>query len=549
MTGFGTADCLNMCGKMTKSEINIELAKSLYEKYKNIHKVAKEMHTSHIKLSALLKENGVEIYNVGKSKILSENEIKSAINDYVTNRMTTVEISKKYHIQIKKLRKIFKENNVNISRWNGHVKKEKVKKEKPEKPITETKKCPYCNWETVDVKGKGHSYAIHLVHKHNIDLNTHLGKYPEDKFFLNDELNRRENKIQCKICGKWLNIIDNRHLKKHGMNKSKYMSIYSGSSIISEPTKKKLQINMEKMMENETWERKTSTYEKEIEDFLIKNGIKFKKHDRSILNGLELDFLIGDIGIEFNGNKYHTEFFGKKDKHYHLNKTELCNLNNIKLIQIFEDEYKYHKDIVYSKLSHTLNLDSKSLRIAGRKCTISEINKTTAYNFLEKYHIQGFTSSSLYLGAFYNNELIAVMSFLNEHALKWNLTRFATNYNYVCQGVGGKLFSYFIKNYNPEEVKSFADRRWTINPDNNLYTKLGFKLEKTLKPDYRYYNEHIDKYIRWHKFGFRKHILSKKYGFPITMTESEMAKELGYDRIWDCGLFKYVWKPNPSKAE
>lgn len=24
----------------------------------------------------------------------------------------------------------------------------------------------------------------------------------------------------------------------------------------------------------------------------------------------------------------------------------------------------------------------------------------------------------------------------------------------------------------------------------------------------------------------------------------EMVKELGYDRIWDCGLIKYVWKNN-----
>ena len=45
-----------------------------------------------------------------------------------------------------------------------------------------------------------------------------------------------------------------------------------------------------------------------------------------------------------------------------------------------------------------------------------------------------------------------------------------------------------------------------------------------------------------HKFNFRKKTLSKKYGFPLLMTETEMAKELGYDRIWDCGLIKYVWK-------
>jgi hypothetical protein len=29
---------------------------------------------------------------------------------------------------------------------------------------------------------------------------------------------------------------------------------------------------------------------------------------------------------------------------------------------------------------------------------------------------------------------------------------------------------------------------------------------------------------------------------PPEMTETEMVKKLGYDRIWDCGLIRYVWK-------
>lgn len=85
-------------------------------------------------------------------------------------------------------------------------------------------------------------------------------------------------------------------------------------------------------------------------------------------------------------------------------------------------------------------------------------------------------------------------------------------------------------------------RRWTPFVDDNLYTKLGFDLESINKPDYRYYNEKIDRYKRVHKFNFSKRVLNKKYGFPLTMTETEMAKELGYGRIWDCGLFKYIWK-------
>jgi len=97
----------------------------------------------------------------------------------------------------------------------------------------------------------------------------------------------------------------------------------------------------------------------------------------------------------------------------------------------------------------------------------------------------------------------------------------------------------FIDKYDPKEIKSFLDRRWCGDMYNNFYTKSGFKLEKALKPDYQYT---LGKLERKHKFGFRKNILHKRYGFPLSMTESEMVKELGYERIWNCGLLKYVLK-------
>ena len=138
------------------------------------------------------------------------------------------------------------------------------------------------------------------------------------------------------------------------------------------------------------------------------------------------------------------------------------------------------------------------------------------------------------------------MSFKNGNLKNkcWDLNRFASNINFICQGIGGKLFKYFIRNYDPKSIISFADRRWTINPYDNLYIKLGFTLDKFTPPDYKYYNENIDRYKRVHKMNFNKKTLSKKHGFPIEMTETEMAKELGYDRIWDCGLIKYIWNKN-----
>jgi hypothetical protein len=107
-----------------------------------------------------------------------------------------------------------------------------------------------------------------------------------------------------------------------------------------------------------------------------------------------------------------------------------------------------------------------------------------------------------------------------------------------CIGIAGKLFSSFLKTYNPTSVKSFADRRWTISEENNVYTQLGFELTDVLKPDYRYVNGHK----REHKFGYRKDKLHKKYGVPLEWTEKQMTEYLGFYRIYDCGLLRYEWK-------
>jgi len=280
--------------------------------------------------------------------------------------------------------------------------------------------------------------------------------------------------------------------------------------------------------------------EEEIADYIISllgQDEIVLLNDRTLLNGNEIDIYIPrlQIGIEFNGLFWHSN----KNKNYHLMKTEACEHKNIKLIQIFEDEYILHKDIVKSKLKHLLGFDYDLPKIFGRLCTVHEINYETASNFLENNHIQGKCKSTLYLGAFNKENLYGVMTFTKDKNNNWELTRFATDINYLSIGIGGKLFSYFIKKYQPLSVKSFADRRWTSSLTNNLYTILGFKLESILKPDYKYYMDGTIK--RFHKFGFRKKILSKKYGLDIHLTEKEMASKIGAKKIWDCGLLKYVW--------
>ena len=287
--------------------------------------------------------------------------------------------------------------------------------------------------------------------------------------------------------------------------------------------------------------RVMSNPEDEIVNVLDKFCSQQRNH--TILKGKELDIFIPSlkIGIEYNGLRWHSEEFGK-DHRYHLDKLNKCNEQGIKLIQIFEDEWINHRKICESKLRQICGLNTNP-KIFGRKCEIREIsNKNEAYDFLDKKNIQGRTVCTVALGAYHQEELVGIMTFKREKEGYWDLNRFATDINYQCVGIGGKLFKYFTKHYDFKEIKSFADRRWTTDPTDNLYIKLGFEFDSFVEPTYWYYNPKVDRYKRFHKFGFRKQSLHNQYGLPLEMTEREMTTTLGYTRIWDCGLIKYIYK-------
>lgn len=288
-----------------------------------------------------------------------------------------------------------------------------------------------------------------------------------------------------------------------------------------------------------------SSKENEIYDFLAnklgeENVIQ---HDRIILGGRkELDIYVPSLklAIEYNGLYWHSEATGK-DRWYHYDKMKACEAKGIRLIEIFEDEYLNHKDIVINKLLHLIGKDNDKEKIGARKCMVKQIENKEAEAFLEKYHIQGYGKATICYGAFFNEELIGVMTFIKWKEGEYELNRFATDYNYICQGIGGKLFKAFVRNNNPDYVKSFADRRWSSEVKGNIYEKIGFEKEEEEDPDYCYLSlTKPDERI--HKFNMRKQALSKKYDLSMEMTEKEMTEELGYTKIWNCGLIKYSWR-------
>lgn len=280
-----------------------------------------------------------------------------------------------------------------------------------------------------------------------------------------------------------------------------------------------------------------SKAEDEIVDLLSDNLFvekRFKTND-----GKEVDVFIPslNIGIEYNGLRWHSEEFGRGEK-YHLDKTLQSEKQGIQLIHIFEDEWLYKKEIVKSRL---LNLVGKiPNKIYARRCEIKEVSSGDSMKFLEQNHIQGSVGSQIKIGLYYNDELVSLMNFskprINIGGKKeegtYELIRFSNKLNTTVVGGASKLLKYFERNYNPKEIISYADRRWS---QGNLYTQLGFDFIHFSQPNYFY----VKSKRRENRFGYRKSILVKQ-GFDKNKTEKEIMQERGFNRIYDCGTLKFM---------
>ena len=252
----------------------------------------------------------------------------------------------------------------------------------------------------------------------------------------------------------------------------------------------------------------------------------------SYRDGLEIDIYLPElkIGFEFNGLYWHSDNF--KEKSYHIDKTNYFKEKGIRIIHIWEDDWVFKQDIIRSQISNLLALNS--YKIFARKCYIKEVGVKDTKQFLDNNHIQGHVNSSIKLGLYYQDELVSIMTFDSFEGRKkmeeggYNLSRFCNKLGYNIIGGASKLLSHFIKKYNVKRIVSYADKDWSIG---SLYYTLGFKNISENGPDYKYI---VDK-KRVHKSRYRKSKLK------TNLTESSKMKELGINKIYDCGKIKFEY--------
>ena len=288
----------------------------------------------------------------------------------------------------------------------------------------------------------------------------------------------------------------------------------------------------------------------------LSNLTKTEARNRTILKPKELDIYLPDhkLAIEYCGEFWHSHGDAeseRKDKRKHIEKHKLCKEQGVRLITLWESEWKEHNYAVRRLLRNAVG-KSKG-KLMARKCELRKVTNAEARDFYDRYHPQGGAGHGEHYALFWKGKMVACMRFVlgaNDRGAGaanrvWTLGRYATRITVA--GAASRLFKAFVAEVNPPEVKSFSDNRFF---DGGMYEQLGFALEEAVGEDYQVWSPKIGLRPKSHYQRRQLPKRMKEHGYvdafdPATdpRTEAEMTYLMGCRRLYDCGKKRWVWTP------
>jgi hypothetical protein len=301
-------------------------------------------------------------------------------------------------------------------------------------------------------------------------------------------------------------------------------------------------------------EKRVSVGENEVADYLESLGLVVERGRRDIIAPKELDMFIPEknLAVEYDGAFFHSDLV--KDKSYHYEKHRQCAEKGIRLIRVLDLVWAERQDQVKSLLANAVGSRSDTRKVNARSCDIEQVKVGGLRDCFDAYHIQGHVyTASLALGLFYENEIVAAMTFSkggNQRGAArrgkeavWTLSRYATSC--VVRGGFQKLLKRGREIIGPDkDIISFSMNDYF---QGGSYEKAGFVREEEVGPDYQVYHRKTGLLPKSH--WARKNIPARLAeigvdgGFNPEMderTEWGVQNEVGAIRVWDSG--KIRWK-------
>lgn len=277
-------------------------------------------------------------------------------------------------------------------------------------------------------------------------------------------------------------------------------------------------------------------------------GCKVVTRDRQLLDGKEIDIYLPDykIGIEYNGNYWHS--YPVKDMKYHQDKSIQAAKVGIRLIHIFEYEWKDSK--IQEKIKNYLYdiVKSDSIdRIYARNTVVSEISPAEQYKFQDKYHLQGRATASIHLGIYQDadkdkKDLLGIMTFGKPRfnsQYEYELVRMCFKPKVSIVGGAQKMFKHFLDVYKPKQILTYSDiSKFT----GGVYKQMGMKLvqdNSMTVPNYVWVRPQDSSFLNRYQTTKQK-LVDSGLGSD-DQTENDIMTWSGYVKVYDCGQLKYEY--------
>ncbi len=207
-------------------------------------------------------------------------------------------------------------------------------------------------------------------------------------------------------------------------------------------------------------------------------------------------------------------------------------------VRLHRDCWQRHRDIVQSRI---LALLGQSKRIHGRKTRVRRIDKATADLFLATNHLQGSVLGKVRYGLFLQDDLVAVATFSGARRClrggqayrSFELLRFANKCHHTVVGGLDKLIQHFIKNHQPDDLMTYADRDWS---DGRGYRKIGFVDSEVTDPQYFWLNMATQTRYYPHRLPLQ---IPEEY--QVNGAEAALfLNQNGFRKVWNSGNIKFL---------
>ena len=248
--------------------------------------------------------------------------------------------------------------------------------------------------------------------------------------------------------------------------------------------------------------------------------------DRSILAGKELDIYIPshNLAVEFNGLYWHTEKQGK-DQYYHYNKWKMCNDQGIRLITIWEDEWRDDPGSIKVVLKSILcNRSHQAQKLTTKIITADSARKFQNENY-KTYLPQLDFLGDIHYGVFNDEEQLCAVSswLLGDDQLSMTSFIFSKGQDQILalKAIVKKACNY-AENFRINTVVISCCNDKQIFKD--MLHSCGFKKAKTTYPRSFY-------------------ILDNQRYLPDNLP-GMLPEDLPGEVLWDCGATIWEYKQN-----